>query len=210
MARQRATSTAHVVAAAAEVFETKGYHKATIDDICEAAGISRPTVYKYIESKPWLLEQMVAAVTEELSDKVRAVLDGDGPAGDKLRLLVRLHIESATSKRLYYATVMSEVSELSDEARRAYRDWSRGVTHDFTQLTEQYLAERGIQPRMETAILSNLMLTMLTSLYRWYDPAGSTPPDRLTEQVLVILSGALPGVESDASEERTIGVPSSR
>ena len=30
------------------------------------SGISRPTVYKYIESKPWLLGQMVSAITDVL------------------------------------------------------------------------------------------------------------------------------------------------
>lgn len=49
MARSRATDNETLLRAAAEVFESKGYSNATIDDIAEAAGISRPTVYKYIE-----------------------------------------------------------------------------------------------------------------------------------------------------------------
>ncbi|UUZ44780.1 helix-turn-helix domain-containing protein [Janibacter limosus] len=54
MARQRVTTTSDVVEAAAHVFARKGYRSSTIDDICLEAGVSRPTIYKYVESKPRL------------------------------------------------------------------------------------------------------------------------------------------------------------
>lgn len=63
MARERATDTTALVAAAAETFHRKGYRNSTIDDIAEAAGISRPTVYKYTRSKQHLLDLMVDEVT---------------------------------------------------------------------------------------------------------------------------------------------------
>lgn len=195
MARQRSTSTEEIVAAAAAVFETNGYRNTTIDDICEAAGVSRPTVYKYIESKPWLLEQMVIAVTAELSERLRDVHGGSGSPGEKLRGLVQLHIEQATSKRVYYAAVMSEMSELPTRARRMYREWSREVTHDFAALIVEYRDTAGIEHTTDAGILANLLLTMLTSLYRWYDPDGSTTPEDLTRHILVVLSGPLPGVD---------------
>ncbi len=198
MARQRATTSEEIVAAAARVFEVKGYRNTTIDDISEAAGISRPTVYKYIESKPWLLDRMVDAVTQELTAKLDELFSSPLPPKEKLRRGVELHIELATQKRVYYAIVLSELTELSDAGRRTWRAWSRDVTDRFTGLIDDYLRSEGIPPRMSTTVLANLMLTMLTSLHRWYDPAGPTTPDQLAQQVLTLLSGALPDLDQPA------------
>lgn len=79
MARERATDTTALVAAAAETFRRKGYRNATIDDIAEAAGISRPTVYKYTRSKQHLLDLMVDQVTGDLSLRIKQAVETGAP-----------------------------------------------------------------------------------------------------------------------------------
>ncbi len=199
MARQRTTTTAEIVAAAARVFQLKGYRNATIDDICLEAGISRPTIYKYIESKPWLLDQMVAMVTEELGIKLAELLTSDLSPREKIRAVVELHVESATTKRVYYATVWGEQPELSNESTEAFRAWSHRVTHDFAGLLNDYLDSEGQEPKADSAVLANLSLSMLTTLFRWYDPQGSTSPGDLVEDVLVMLSGPFPAIDATTS-----------
>lgn len=199
MARQRSTTTADIVDAAARVFQAKGYRSSTIDDICLEAGISRPTIYKYIQSKPWLLDQMVAHVTEELSEKLQDLLTSELAPREKIRAVVNLHIESATSKRVYYATVWSEQPELSQQALRSFRAWSHTVTRDFAELLDDYLKSERLEPKADSTVLANLTLAMLTSLFRWYDPAGSTTPQDLAHQVLVMLSGPLPGLDQNGA-----------
>ncbi|WFG45924.1 TetR/AcrR family transcriptional regulator [Pseudonocardia alni] len=195
MARQRATTTAAIVAAAAQVFETKGYRNSTIDDICLEVGISRPTVYKYIESKPWLLDQMVALVTVELGEKLQELLTSPLSPREKIRAVIKLHIESATNKRVYYATVWSEQPELSEQSLQSFRAWSHTVTNEFVLLLDDFIKDEGLEPRADTTVLANLTLTMLTGLFRWYDPNGPTTPDDLANQVLALLSGPLPGID---------------
>jgi len=196
MARQRATTTADVVDAAARVFQSKGYRNSTIDDICLEAGISRPTVYKYIESKAWLLDQMVALVTEELGERLQELQNGPLSPREKIRQVVRLHIESATSKRVYYNIVFGEQQELSEHSLDTFRSWSHTVSHEFALLIDAYLGSESLEPRVATTVLANLALTMLTGLFRWYDPDGPVTPDDVAEQVLVMLSGPLPGLDS--------------
>jgi AcrR family transcriptional regulator len=201
MTRQRATTTTDVVAAAARVFQSKGYRNSTIDDICLEAGISRPTVYKYIESKAWLLDQMVALVTEELGERLEELQNGPLPPREKIRQLVRLHIESATSKRVYYNIVFGEQQELSERSLAAFRGWSHTVSREFALLIDAYLGREPLEPRVvATTVLANLALTMLTGLFRWYDPDGPATPDDVAEQVLVMLSGPLPGIDSAGAD----------
>ncbi|GAA4700133.1 TetR/AcrR family transcriptional regulator [Pseudonocardia yuanmonensis] len=187
MARERATDTTALVAAAAEAFRRKGYRNATIDDIAEAAGISRPTVYKYTRSKQHLLDLMVDEVTGDLGRRLKEVLESGEPPQTRLREMIWAHIEAASANRTFYAIVFSEEVELSEQGRATFRSWAHGRTQDFRLLLDECLpAGSGV----DTTIAANLVLSMLATLYRWYDPAGPVKPEVLSDQIEKLL-GAL-------------------
>ena len=117
MARSPATDSAALINAAAAVFKSKGYRNATIDDIADAAGVSRPTVYKYTQNKRALLDSMVDAVLDAIAARLHEVLAGTGSPAGKLRRLIAIHVETATSMQTFYGILFSEEAELSDEAR---------------------------------------------------------------------------------------------
>ena len=189
MARERATDTTALVAAAAQAFRTKGYRNATIDDIAAAAGISRPTVYKYTRSKQHLLDLMVDEVTFEMSRQLKAVMESGEPPETRLRQMIRTHIDSATANRTFYAIVFSEEVELSDAGRHAFRSWAHERTQDFRVLLEECLPAGS---PIDATIAANLVLSMLATLYRWYDPAGTVTPEVLSEQIEHLLGTLFP------------------
>jgi AcrR family transcriptional regulator len=192
MARERATDTTALVAAAAEVFRVRGYHNATIDDIAEAAGISRPTVYKYTKSKQHLLDLMVDQVTQDMGRRMQAVIHSTDDPTERLRRVVRAHVEAAVANRTFYAIVLSEEVEVSDAGREQFRKWARGVTAEFQELVEECLRAQPNPPKVDPFIVANLVLSMLTSLYRWYDPTGPASPERLTDEILLVIGNLLP------------------
>jgi AcrR family transcriptional regulator len=192
VARARATDTSALVTAAALVFHTKGYHNATIDDIAEAAGISRPTVYKYTRSKQHLLDLMVEQITAEMGRGIQAVLDSTEDPVERLRRLVRTHVDTAVANRTFYAIVLTEELEVSEAGRLRFREWARGVTREFERLIADCLAVHPSPPPVNTFITANLVLSMLTSLYRWYDPDGPVGPSGLTDEILNTLGALVP------------------
>src|SRR6266511_445804 len=58
--------------AAVAVFSRRGYHAAGVDEIAEAAGISKPMVYAYLGTKE---ELFVACLRREATRLLQAVLD---------------------------------------------------------------------------------------------------------------------------------------
>lgn len=192
MARARATDIDALVWAAAGVFEQKGYRNTTIDDIAEAAGVSRPTVYKYTKSKRSLLARMVDVVTGDLARKAADVArDETMPAKERLEIVVQQHIVSATQHRNFYAILFSERAELPALAARQFELWAKQVAQDFQGLLDECVSERPDLEGLDTWIASNLILSMLTSLYRWYDPKQRTSPTELTEQIMMVLGAVL-------------------
>lgn len=195
MARSRATDITALVRAAAEVFESKGYRNATIDDIAEAAGVSRPTVYKYTKSKRDLLDRMVDVVLGDLTAQLREALDSNDSPAERFRRVIDVHVRGATSLSSFYSILFSEEVELSDDARVKFRRFSHDVAVDFRAMLEDFLGQSGSPAGMDTWIASNLILSMLTSLYRWYNPEGPTDPMALGEQIMLLLGAVVPSSE---------------
>jgi AcrR family transcriptional regulator len=192
VARSPATDSAALTKAAAEVFKSKGYHNATIDDIADAAGVSRPTVYKYTQSKRALLDSMVDAVLDAISARLHKALATADPPADKLRRLITIHVETATSMQTFYGILFSEETELSDEARARFHSFSHAVATDFQALLNDCIAAGAAARGVDTWIAANLVLSMLTSLYRWYDPTGPTTPQQLELQIAAALGALMP------------------
>ena len=192
MARSPATDSAALVNAAAAVFKSKGYRNATIDDIADAAGVSRPTVYKYTENKRALLDSMLDAVLDAITVRLHEVLAAADPPAVKLRRLIAIHVETATSMHTFYGILFSEEAELSDDARSRFRSFSHDVAVDFQALLEECVAAGAAARGVDTWIAANLVLSMLTSVYRWYDPSGPTTPEQLERQIAEVLGALMP------------------
>lgn len=66
--REGARRQREILDAARTVFESKGFEAATISDIADAAGVSRPTFYVYYASKA----EAFRALAEQIMDRFRA------------------------------------------------------------------------------------------------------------------------------------------
>jgi AcrR family transcriptional regulator len=69
-----------MIEAATDVFGALGYHNASMDQIAEKVGISKPMVYAYFDSKEGLYAACLARAGEDLVDRVHSSFDaGFGP-----------------------------------------------------------------------------------------------------------------------------------
>src|SRR5690349_19695304 len=77
--RQQSRDTrARIVRAAAQVWTDKGFDKASVDDICEAAGVARSTYYFHFESTDQVLRELTWATASGTAADIDALLS----AGD--------------------------------------------------------------------------------------------------------------------------------
>jgi len=88
-----------ILAAAREIFLSKGYLKTTMDEIALKAEISKPTIYQYFETKDVLFFSLIIPVTERVgkeSDKVeKRLIAGEYSSGASLiRDILRAFYES--------------------------------------------------------------------------------------------------------------------
>jgi len=70
--------------AAADVFAERGYHGASIDEICRRAGITPPVLYDHFASKAELHRRLLERTRDELLAMWRANLPGPEPAAVRI------------------------------------------------------------------------------------------------------------------------------
>lgn len=66
------------------VFRQYGLKKATVDDLCRAAGVSRRTLYNYFDDKDTVAATVISLIMREASAHLREVFQADGPFEAKL------------------------------------------------------------------------------------------------------------------------------
>ncbi len=65
-----------LVEAAAQVFLRYGYRKTTLDDIAEAAGLQKSSLYHYFENKDELFRESLKFIHDTMFDKLSLALSG--------------------------------------------------------------------------------------------------------------------------------------
>jgi AcrR family transcriptional regulator len=74
-----------ILAAAEEVFARRGYHGAALEDIAQAAGISKALIYEHFASKRELHASLVNTYVEEIFQRLQASAATDRPGEERLR-----------------------------------------------------------------------------------------------------------------------------
>ena len=73
------------------VFNERGYHGTRLEDIAEALGMQKGSLYNYIDSKEALLLAVVTPPATQLLDSLSMLAESDLPASEKIRLVARGH-----------------------------------------------------------------------------------------------------------------------
>ena len=68
----------NILDCALQLFSARGYDAVGVQEICEAAGITKPTLYYYFGSKKGLLEQVLSRYFQLLRERLEAAADYQG------------------------------------------------------------------------------------------------------------------------------------
>src|SRR5579875_524409 len=80
-----------IVAAAAKVFRTKGYHAATVQDIADEVGILKGSLYHHLDSKEELLYLVVKEPSTQMYRTTGGIASGTAKAAATLRRAITAH-----------------------------------------------------------------------------------------------------------------------
>ena len=192
-ARQK-TRRREIADAAAMIFQTYGYHATSVGDIADEAGISKPMIYHYFESKEDILVYIHELIAERLvDDNKRASVELDDPL-DRLRALCESFFVIFLDLQPHIKTFFASFGQVGGEQRA--RIEARRL--ELSTLVEEVIADcvasgsfREVDPRVTMLLITGVF----NWAPNWYNPAGSTSPSQMAEFVFDIIVKGL-GQES--------------
>ncbi|WP_106301960.1 TetR family transcriptional regulator C-terminal domain-containing protein [Martelella mangrovi] len=128
-----------ILEAALDVFSANGFRGATVDQIAETAGMSKPNVLYYFRSKEAVFTALIARVMEVWLDPLR-LFDAEKDPESEIRSYIRRKLEMARDfpreSRLFANEVIQgapntgvflqgELKDLVDEKAKVIRAWQR-------------------------------------------------------------------------------------
>jgi AcrR family transcriptional regulator len=114
-----------ILATAADLFATKGFHGVSVGEIGKACGISGPALYKHFESKDAVLAAMLVGISERLLEEGRTRVAAVGSAQQALESLVAWHIDFALRHRSLIVVQDRDWQSLPPTARERVRQLQR-------------------------------------------------------------------------------------
>ena len=114
-----------ILEAARKVFAKKGFRQATVDEIADAAGVAKGTVYLYFPSKRAVylaaLRHGIEALLERTSERLQAA---DSTA-QRLRIFIETRIQYFDENRDFFKIYYSEIANLFTDPHRMDADLNR-------------------------------------------------------------------------------------
>ena len=117
---QAAVRTKHeeLLSAAVRLFRERGYHATSMQDLAEAVGVQRGSLYHYIEAKEDLLWEIMDRTISQLLRAVEATTAMPGSAAERLRRAVSAHLEVGAQRPDEMTILHVELKSLTGAHRR--------------------------------------------------------------------------------------------
>jgi AcrR family transcriptional regulator len=186
-----------ILRTAARLFQQRGYDATSMNDVAGALKLSKGGLYHHFQSKDEILFEIMnhaMDITEErVLNPVRTIPD---PC-ERLRALIRLHIEVVLSPRDREITVMlHENHPLPPSLRKRINSRKKDYIHFLENLMAEVQSKpknsHGLKGKVSPRAAAFALLGMINWIYQWYKPEGALNSQQIAAQFTeIFLSGAL-------------------
>jgi TetR/AcrR family transcriptional regulator, cholesterol catabolism regulator len=156
---------------ATRLFRARGFHATSMQDLAEALGMNRGSLYHYIEAKDDLLWAIVDDALARLDARVRPALTGDGTAGERLERAIDAHLVFAAEHGDELALIQIELRSLSPVRQAELIGRRDAYEAAWRQVIEDGVAAGELRP-VAVPLASIAILSACNWFTQWYRPDG--------------------------------------
>lgn len=168
-----------VLEAAAEVFARRGYAAATVQDVADALGILKGSVYYYIKTKEDLLYRIMVEVHEAADALHAEVAASELAPFDQLLLYVRLQLAWNVRNLIKISVYYNDMGQLSRERLKDVRERAKAHERFIVELIAEAQRAGTVIGDVDPVLLANHVFAVVIWPYRWFRRGGRTSVDTL-------------------------------
>jgi len=190
-----------IAKAAAKLFNEKGYLETSMDDISNAAHLSKGGIYHYFSSKDEILFFISANFMDLLLGGLEDELERIGDCFSKIKYFISRHIK-------FYSQYLSEAKTVIHEAHLLPSKYFSVIAEkerQYHQIVSEILFDffEGKIEKDHLKAVAFILFGTCNGIYYWYNPKGSITPENLSEIIGDILCVGLTGYKQQ-KEETTV------
>ncbi|MET0693468.1 MAG: TetR/AcrR family transcriptional regulator [Propionibacteriaceae bacterium] len=164
---------AQLLDAANDVFTTKGYHAAAMDDIADAAGVSKPVLYQHFGSKLELYLDLLDLSCDRLVEVVEEALASTEDNGDRVIATMSAFYEFVANSSGEFRFVFE--SDLTGDGEVQKRLWR--VNNEIADAIAAVISEDTALPPEQAKLLGISLVGIAQVSARYWVSAG---PDKIS------------------------------
>jgi TetR/AcrR family transcriptional regulator, cholesterol catabolism regulator len=189
-----------ILRTAARLFQQRGYDATSMNDVAAALKLSKGGLYHHFQSKDEILFEIMTHAMEITEERVVKPVRGISDPEERLRMLIRLHIEVVLSPRDREITVMlHENHPLPPTLRKRINARKK----DYVHFLENLMAEVQEKDKMKRKAAANFkgrvspraaafaLLGMINWIYQWHKPEGDLQANNLVPQFTDLIFGGI-------------------
>lgn len=179
------------MSAAARLFSERGYHGTSMQDLGDALGLLRGSLYAHIGSKQDLLFDVVDQGARRFLERGEQALLLNATSSQRLREFLVGHVEVAIEQLDAGRVFLNEWRYLDDglqkeiKAKRdAYEEMVRVILRDGVESGE-------LRANLDISLAARLVLSCGNWIYSWYRLDGELSPSAVGEAFADMIIGGL-------------------
>ncbi|MFM9934777.1 MAG: TetR/AcrR family transcriptional regulator [Novosphingobium sp.] len=187
----REAKRAAVLRAAVQMFNERGFHQTSLDDVAARLGISKPTIYHYLGNKDQVLLECVSIGLGQLIDAAEQSRQSAGTGADRLIAFLVRYAE-VNMDDFGRCVIRTADEALVPESRARFRALKRQIDSDLRGLLAAAMADGSILP-CDVKLTAFTLAGALNWPARWHEPGGALSGEAIARQMVAILAqGFLP------------------
>lgn len=187
--RNRRVKYEAVLAAAVALFNEKGFHATSLDDVAARLKVTKPTIYHYASSKDEILFACVKRGLEMILAAIDALPDGRRSGHDRLEAAMTGYALAMTQDFCRCVTRTAD-NELSEPSRREFRRLKREIDQVMRHLVHAGMEDGSLRPG-HPVIVTFTLTGALNWIGRWYEPSRELRPDTVAHGAVATLMAGL-------------------
>jgi len=181
-----------ILRTAARLFQQRGYDATSMNDVAAALKLSKGGLYHHFQSKDEILFNIMNHAMDITQERVVNAVATIAEPEDRLRALIRLHIEVVLSPRDREITVMlHENHPLPPALRKRINARKKEYVHFLENLIAQVQKPRQPRGKVSPRAAAFALLGMINWIYQWYKPEGELQAQTLVPQFTDLLFGGI-------------------
>lgn len=163
-----------ILRTAARLFQERGYDATSMNDVAAELKLSKGGLYHHFQSKDEILFHIMSHALDITEERVINVVRRVSGAEERLRELIRLHIEVVLSEEDREITVMlHENHPLPTGLRRKINARKKDYIHFVENLVADAQRQRGSTTGVTPRAAALALVGMINWIYQWYKPSGA-------------------------------------